>query len=199
VLNKIQHFIYTAHAETLQDKPSADVLPATDDYMAALDQDVNKAYLNYVMEPVNANWDLQLSIAVLWALITPSGWIKWVWDPVMQRPDMFPVPFFDLAVDQAPARGRWHAAVHAARLASASGLALLHLTGHRAASGADGLEQVRGPGHHDSGELCCSEVVDSGRAADAEPAQQRAAADPTWQFGQHWAQAGADSAARDAG
>jgi hypothetical protein len=99
ILNKIQHFIYTAHAETLQDKPSADVLPATDDYMAALDQDVNKAYLNYVMEPVNANWDLQLSIATLWALITPSGWLKWVWDPVMQRPDMIPVPFFDLAVD----------------------------------------------------------------------------------------------------
>lgn len=99
VLNKIQHFIYTAHAETLQDKPSADVLPATDDYEALLDQDVNKAYLNYVMEPTQMNWDMQLSIATLWALITPSGWLKWVWDPVMQRPDALPVPFFDLAVD----------------------------------------------------------------------------------------------------
>jgi hypothetical protein len=99
VFNKIQHFILTAHAETLQDKPSADVLPATDDYTALIDQDVNKAYLDYVMEPVNANWDLQLSVATMWALITPSGWLKWIWDPSLKRPDIIPVSFFDLAVD----------------------------------------------------------------------------------------------------
>lgn len=99
VLNKIQHFIYTALSETLRDKPSADVLPATDDYSAALDQDVNKAYLNYMMEPVNINWDMQLSISTLWALISPSGWLKWVWDNNLKRVDVIPIPFFDLAVD----------------------------------------------------------------------------------------------------
>jgi hypothetical protein len=99
VFNKIQHFVLTAHAETLQDKPSADVLPASDDYAAMIDQDVNKAYLDFIMEPVNANWDLQLSVATMWALVTPSGFLKWVWDPTLKRPDVRPVPFFDLAID----------------------------------------------------------------------------------------------------
>lgn len=99
VFNKIQHFIYTAHAETLQDKPSIDVLPASNDFSAAMDADVNKAYVNYVMEPVVADWDMQLSDATLWALISPAGWLKWTWDPVLKRPDILPVSFFDLYVD----------------------------------------------------------------------------------------------------
>jgi hypothetical protein len=118
VLNKIQHYIYTAHAETLQDKPSFDVLPSTDDWASMIDQDVNKAYLDYIMEPVNANWDLQLSIAVLWALITPSGWLKFVWDPDHKRVDIMPVPFFDLTVDpyaKQYMRARW--AIHTMYLA----------------------------------------------------------------------------------
>lgn len=99
VLNKIQNYIYTAHSETLQDKPSIDVLPASDDFMAAMDADVNKAYMNYVMEPTVTNWDMQLTDATLWALITPSGWLKWTWDPTLKRPDIIPVSFFDLYVD----------------------------------------------------------------------------------------------------
>lgn len=99
VFNKIQNYIYTAHSETLQDKPSMDVLPANDDYSASMDADINKAYLNYVMEPVNADWDMQLSDAALWALITPSGWLKWVWDPAYKRPDILPVSYFEVYVD----------------------------------------------------------------------------------------------------
>jgi hypothetical protein len=108
VFNKIQHYIYTAHSETLQDKPSMDVLPANDDYTASMDADVNKAYLNYVMEPVNANWDLQLSDATLWALIAPSGWLKWVWDPAFKRPDILPVSYFEVYVD--PYAKQWQRA-----------------------------------------------------------------------------------------
>jgi hypothetical protein len=224
---------------------------------------VNKAYLNYVMEPVNANWDLQLSIATLWALITPSGWLKWVWDPVMQRPDMIPVPFFDLAVDpyakQFAARAvrdpldvhgpdqvseAFGVTVDKDEIGVQDSLKVELLRGMGAAPvtkgvqvhelwmrpskknpeglyalftnkrilkmerrlpykhlreglgmlpftqlgsllrpdslyytspvtalrpGADGLEQVRRPGHHDPGELRRSEVVDCGRATDAEP------------------------------
>lgn len=99
VFNKIQNYVYTAHNETLQDKPALDVLPANDDFSAAMDADVNKAYLNYVMEPVVTNWDMQLAKATLWALTTPSGWLKWIWDPALGRPDIIPVPFFDVYVD----------------------------------------------------------------------------------------------------
>lgn len=99
VFNKIQNYILTAHNETLQDKPSIDVLPANDDFTASMDADVNKAYLNYVMDPVVTNWDMQLSDATLWALITPSGWLKWIWDPALKRPDIIPVSYFDVYVD----------------------------------------------------------------------------------------------------
>lgn len=99
VFNKIQNYIYTAHNETLQDKPAIDVLPANDDFTASMDADVNKAYLNYVMEPVVSNWDMQLADATLWALIAPSGWLKFIWDPALQRPDILPVSFFDVYVD----------------------------------------------------------------------------------------------------
>lgn len=99
VFNKIQNYIYTAHNETLQDKPSLDVLPANDDFTASMDADVNKAYLNYVMEPVVANWDMQLSRAALWALIAPSGWLKWTWDPQLKHPSIQPASFFDVYPD----------------------------------------------------------------------------------------------------
>lgn len=113
VFNKIQNYIYTAHNETLQDKPSLDVLPANDDFSAAMDADVNKAYLNYVMEPVVANWDMQLAKATLWALTTPAGWLKWIWDPALKRPDIIPVPYFDLYVDPyAKDFGRARYAIH---------------------------------------------------------------------------------------
>jgi len=99
VFNKIQSYIYTAQAETLQDKPSFDVLNATNDYQSEMDQDVSKAFLDWVMEPSNIDWDKQLSVATLEALTTPSGWIKWIWDPVLGRPDAVPVPFDALYVD----------------------------------------------------------------------------------------------------
>jgi hypothetical protein len=99
VFNKIQNYIYTAHNETLQDKPAIDVLPANDDFTAAMDADVNKAYLNYVMEPLVANWDIQLARASLWALIAPAGWLKWTWDPVLKRPDVMPPSYFDVYPD----------------------------------------------------------------------------------------------------
>lgn len=99
VFNKIKNYILTAHNETLQDKPAIDVLPANDDFSAAMDADVNKAYLNYVMEPVVTNWDMQLARAALWALITPSGWLKWTWDPALKRPDIMPRSFFEVYVD----------------------------------------------------------------------------------------------------
>lgn len=98
-INKIMHYVYQAHAQTLQDKPSADVLPATNETMAQTDAEVNKAYVNYTMEPVNTNWDLQLSFATLWALLTPAGWLKWTWNPVLRRADIQPVGFFDVVVD----------------------------------------------------------------------------------------------------
>lgn len=99
IFNKIKNYVLTAHNETLQDKPSIDVLPATDDFMASMDADVNKAYVDYVMEPTVANWDYQLARATMWALITPAGWLKWVWDPFKKRPDIIPASFFEVYVD----------------------------------------------------------------------------------------------------
>lgn len=99
VFNKIQSYIYTAQAETLQDKPSFDVLAANNDYQSRVDTEVSKGALDWVMEPAQIDWDKQLSLATLWALTAPSGYLKWIWDPVLNRPDAIPVPFPDLAID----------------------------------------------------------------------------------------------------
>ena len=99
VFNKIQSYIYTAQADTLQDKPSFDVLTATNDYQAQMDQFVCKGFLDWVMDPSNIDWDKQLSQATLWALIAPAGYLKWIYDETLGRPDAVVVPYPDLFVD----------------------------------------------------------------------------------------------------
>src|SRR5438045_2893945 len=69
VVNKIMHYVQSAHATVLSDKPSADVLPADDEILSIGAASLSKAYCTYVSEPTNANWDRQLARAALWALI----------------------------------------------------------------------------------------------------------------------------------
>lgn len=99
VVNKIMHYIQSAHAEVLSDKPSADVLPATDDLLAIGDAAVSKAYCTYVSEPVNANWDKVLARASLWSLLAGNGYVKWTWDAQNKCPSIIPPSFFEIFPD----------------------------------------------------------------------------------------------------
>jgi hypothetical protein len=99
IVNKVMHYVQQAHAEVLQDKPSADVLPASDEVIAIGAADLCKSYCDYVSEPVNANWDKQLARAALWGLLAGNGWLKWTWNPKLGRPDVIPPTFFEVFPD----------------------------------------------------------------------------------------------------
>jgi hypothetical protein len=99
VVNKIMHYVQSAHATVLSDKPSADVLPADDEILSIGDASLSKAYCTYVSEPTNANWDRQLTRAALWALIAGNGWIKWTWSEKLERPDIIPPSYFEVFLD----------------------------------------------------------------------------------------------------
>lgn len=99
VVNKIMQYIQQEQAMVLQARPTADVLPATDDLLDMSNAAVSKAYCEWVADPTNANFDKQLKRAVLWALLTPSGYLKWVWNPRLNRPDIIPCSFFEIYPD----------------------------------------------------------------------------------------------------
>jgi len=99
VVNKIMHYVQQEQTMVLRDKPQADVMPATDDYLAIGDADVSKSYVTYIAEPLNANFDKKLSRAALWALIAGEGWLKWVYDDKKGRPDILAPAYFEVYPD----------------------------------------------------------------------------------------------------
>lgn len=99
IVNKIMHFVQQEKAMVLQAKPTVDVLPATDDLMDITNAGVSKAYCTWAAEPVNANFTRQLGRATLWAIVCGDGYLKWTWNPIDKRPEITPVPLFELAVD----------------------------------------------------------------------------------------------------
>jgi hypothetical protein len=99
VINKIMHFVNEQLAFSMQTKPTADVLPATDDPVAQGDANVANAYVQYLQEPNVANWEMTQWSANFWALLANQSYIKWVYNPKLGRPDIFFVPSTDLYVD----------------------------------------------------------------------------------------------------
>ncbi|MGZ6852648.1 MAG: portal protein [Mycobacteriaceae bacterium] len=99
IVNKVMHYVQQAHATVLQDKPSADVLPADDEILSIGAADLSKAYCTYVSEPTNANWDRQLARAALWAMIAGNGWMKFTWSTKLERPDIIPPSYFEVFPD----------------------------------------------------------------------------------------------------
>lgn len=76
VQNKIMHFVLQQHAQALQDRPTADVLPTTEDPMDVSDANVSLAYLRWLFDAQNIDYDAQLSSAALWALVAGEGYLK---------------------------------------------------------------------------------------------------------------------------
>jgi len=99
VANKIMHFVAQEHAMALQTKPTVDVLPATDDPVDFSNAAVSLAYLRWLTEPQVADFDGELSDAVLWALSASEGFLKWTYNPRLDRPDVTSVSPLDLYID----------------------------------------------------------------------------------------------------
>jgi hypothetical protein len=81
VSNKIMHFVQSELADVLQQRPTVDVLPATEDPNDISNANVALAYLKWLAGPLNADFDGVLAEAALWALAGTEGYIKWVWNP----------------------------------------------------------------------------------------------------------------------
>lgn len=98
VANKIMHFVAQEHAFALKNKPSVDVLPATEDPVDVYMTAPALAYLRWLGEPEVGNWDETLSEATMWALLS-EGYIKWFFNDREGRPDFCAVSPLDLYID----------------------------------------------------------------------------------------------------
>lgn len=99
VSNKIMSFVNQEHATTLQSRPTVDVLPATDDPIDITDANVSLAYLQWLADAQNCDFDAVLADAAMWALASTEGYIKWTWDANKSRGEICPVSPFDLYPD----------------------------------------------------------------------------------------------------
>lgn len=99
VVNKIMHFVAQEHAFALQSRPTADVLPATDDPVDVSEANIAKAYIDYITDETVVGFDRVLSDAVHWALTCNEAYLKWVFNPRLNRPDILFVPSLDLYTD----------------------------------------------------------------------------------------------------
>lgn len=99
VVNKIMHFCSQAHASALQDKPTVDVLPASDSVLDISESMVARAYARYVAESQVGDLDSALGDAVLWAVVGGEGFLKWIWNPRLKRPDIVSCSPFDVYSD----------------------------------------------------------------------------------------------------
>lgn len=99
VVNKIMHFVNQEHAYVLQTKPTVDVLPATDDPVDMSESQVALAYLRYLSEPQVGDFETVLSESAMWALIGGEGYIKWVYNERLKRPDFVSCNPLDIYAD----------------------------------------------------------------------------------------------------
>lgn len=76
VQNKIMHYVLSQHAQGLRDRPTADVLPTTEDPMDVSDANVSLAYLRWLFDAQNIDYDGRLSEAAMWALVAGEGYLK---------------------------------------------------------------------------------------------------------------------------
>lgn len=99
VANKIMHFVNQELAMVLQNRPTADVLPASEDPADISDSIVALAYLNWLADTSVADFDTQLVDATMWALAGTEGYLKWVWNPKKDRGDIISCSPLDIYPD----------------------------------------------------------------------------------------------------
>lgn len=99
VSNKIMHFVMQEHAFALSNRPSVDVLPASEDPRDISAANVALAYLRWLAEPQVGDFNTELSDATFWALVAGEGYIKWVYNSREQRPDFLSVSPLDVYAD----------------------------------------------------------------------------------------------------
>lgn len=97
--NKIMHFVEQEHSLVLQTRPTVDVLPVSEDPHDISHANVAKAYLDWLSDETQANFNQELAIATKWALSSTEGYLKWMWDPKLKRGTIQACSPFDIYPD----------------------------------------------------------------------------------------------------
>jgi hypothetical protein len=105
VANKIVHFVLKQHGAALKDEPTIDVLPATDDPIDMSMGSVALSYLRWLTDPQVADLTGELADAALWALAGGEAFLKWTYNPKLNRPDIMSCSPLEIAID--PYARRW--------------------------------------------------------------------------------------------
>lgn len=99
VTNKIMHFVMQEHAFALANRPTPDVLPASEDPTEISNAAVALAYLRWMSDPQVADFESELSDAAFWALLAGEGFLKWPFNGKEKRPDAVSVSPLDVYFD----------------------------------------------------------------------------------------------------
>lgn len=99
IVNKIRHMVQEAHSKAISNRPTFDVLPATDDPSDISYAAVALAYLKWLADDAVGDYESELSEQVMWALAGAEGYMKWTYDPDLERPKFECVNPFELYVD----------------------------------------------------------------------------------------------------
>jgi hypothetical protein len=99
VLNKIMHYVRTAHHDGMQDRPYPDVLPATDDYEDVGDALVANAWCEWKADPTQTHWEQKLSQAMEWAILAGNGYKHYTWDAQEKTQRITAPSWFEIFLD----------------------------------------------------------------------------------------------------
>jgi hypothetical protein len=99
ILNKIMHYVRTAHHEVMQDHPQPDVLPATDDYHDVSDALVATAWCQWKAGETQLNDLARTYRAVEWSILAGNGYKKWTWDAERKTQRVSSPGFFEIYLD----------------------------------------------------------------------------------------------------
>lgn len=99
VINRIMHFVRTAQADALEDRPSGDVLPPSADHSDIGDARVAKSWIEAQSDSTRLNYDAKLARATWWATLAGNGYLKWLWDGDIDQPALVAPSFFETYLD----------------------------------------------------------------------------------------------------
>lgn len=99
VANKIMHFTVKSHSEAMLYDPRPEVMAPSTDARARSTARVAQAYLDDLAGPTKMDWAAVRADVLMWANVCGQGWLKWIMDPQLRRPDVIACSPFEVYLD----------------------------------------------------------------------------------------------------
>ncbi len=104
VANKLYHFAVKLHTNARLHDPRPETYAVSGGPSQQAAASMTQAYLDWLMEPDQMDWDSVLSEADMYAVVNGEAYIKWFWDTRANRPGCCAVSPLELYVDPSATR-----------------------------------------------------------------------------------------------